>query len=314
VLVRTGIFTLFASSIWALLPLVARAELDLDAAGYGGLLACVGLGAAGGAAMLPSLQGRLSLDVLAAAASAVFAGTLVCLSVLEVVPLLAVALAIGGVAWVAVLASLTTAMTTASPAWVRARSMGVYLLVLQGGLAIGSALWGALAHALGRPVSLAIAAGGLIVTLPLAHRWRVGAAELDLTPSPRRNELNLVGEPGHDAGPVMVLVDYRIDPDDADAFIQGVRELGAVRRRDGASSWGIFRDSTDVSRYLETFVVESWGEYLRQRARLTVADVALQERVRAFHKGDEPPRVFRFIDPGVGPTRLMRRGRTTPLV
>ncbi|MFN2489043.1 MAG: MFS transporter, partial [Actinomycetota bacterium] len=75
----------------------------------------------------------------------------------------------------------------------------------------------------------------------------------------------------------------------------------------------IFRDSTDSSRYLETFVVESWAEYLRQRERLTVADVAIQESVRSFHSA-EPPRVFRFIDPGAGRSRLSRRKRTTPLI
>ena len=186
--------------------------------------------------------------------------------------------------------------------------------MLQGGLAIGSALWGALADAWGRPAALIGAAAGLVITLPAGLRWRVGLSQqLDLTPSPRRNELNLVGEPALDAGPVMVLVDYRIDKEQAGEFLEAVRALGRVRRRDGASGWGIFRDATDPSRYLETFVVESWAEYLRQRARLTVADVELQESVRAFHTGEGPPRVFRFIDPGTERTRLSHRRRTTPL-
>ena len=315
ILVRTGLFTVFASAIWALLPLVARGELELEAAGYGGLLACLGLGAATGAALLPGLQERWSLDALVAVASGVFAGALVALAFLEVVALLAAALALGGFAWVAVLANLTTATTTSSPAWVRARAMGVYLLVLQGGLALGSALWGALAQSTGRPSALVVAAGGLVLTLPAARRWRVSVGrDLDLTPSPRRNELNLVGEPSPGAGPVLVLVDYRIDPARADEFMDAVRALGRIRRRDGASSWGIFRDSTDPSRYLETFVVESWAEYLRQRERLTMADVAVQESVRNFHVGDGPPRVFRFIDPGPDRPRLSRRRRTTPLV
>jgi MFS family permease len=314
VLMRTGVFTLFASAIWALLPLVARGELGLDAAGYGGLLACLGLGAAAGAALLPGLRERLSLDVLVTGSSVAFAGVLAALAFLEVIPLLAAILALGGFAWVAVLANLTTATTTSAPAWVRARAMGTYLLVLQGGLALGSALWGALAEAFGRPATLIAAAAGLVITLPAALRWRVGLSQqLDLTPSPRRNELNLVGEPALEAGPVMVLVDYHIDLDEADEFLQAVRSLGLIRRRDGATEWGIFRDSTDPSRYLETFTVESWAEYLRQRERLTVADVQAQESVRGFHTGEGPPRVFRFIDPGTGRSRSPRRRRTTPL-
>jgi MFS family permease len=315
VLVRTAIFTLFASAIWALLPLVSRGELQLDAAGYGGLLACLGLGAASGAAFLPGLQARVSLDLLVAVSSTVFAGVLVALAYLEVLPLLAALLAFGGFAWVAVLANFTTATTTSAPAWVRARAMGIYLLVLQGGLALGSALWGALAQELGRPTALVVAAAGLVVTLPAGARWRVDVSRhLDLTPSPRRNELNLVGEPALEAGPVLVLLDYRIDPAQADDFLLAVRRLGRIRRRDGASTWGVFRDSTDSSRYLESFVVESWAEYLRQRERLTVADVAVQEQVRSFHRGDGPPRVLRFIDPGAGRPRLSRRKRTTPLI
>ncbi len=314
VLVRTGVFTIFASAIWALLPLVARGELGLDAAGYGGLLACLGLGAVAGAALLPGIRERVSLDVLVTGATIAFAAVLAALAFLDVIPLLAAILAVGGFAWVAVLANLTTATTTSAPAWVRARAMGIYLLVLQGGLAIGSALWGALAEAVGRPAALIGAAGGLVITLPAALRWRVGLSrQLDLTPSPRRNELNLVGEPALEAGPVMVLVDYRIETEQADEFLKAVRTLGRIRRRDGASGWGIFRDSTDPSRYLETFVVESWAEYLRQRARLTVADVEVQESVRAFHTGEGPPNVFRFIDPGTRRSRSSHRRRTTPL-
>ena len=314
VLIRTAMFTVFASAVWALLPLVARGELGLDAAGYGGLLACLGLGAASGAAFLPSLRQRVSLEVLVAAASAALGGVLVTLALLDVVALLAAALVIGGLAWVAVLANFTTATSTWSPAWVRARAMGVYLLVLQGGLALGGAIWGAVAQALGRPTALVVAGLGLVVTVPAGMRWRVGGPqELDLSPSPRRNELDLVWEPGPEDGPILVLVDYRIDPERADEFLAAVRGLGRIRRRDGATRWGIWRDSTNPIRFLETFTVDSWAEYLRQRERLTVADLAVQESVRGFHTDDAPPRVFRFIDPRAGGPRLRKRRGTTAL-
>jgi MFS family permease len=314
VLVRTGMFTVFASAIWALLPIVARAQLGLDAAGYGGLLACLGLGAVAGASLLPGLSERLSLDLVVTGATAAFAVVLAALAFLDVLPLLAAILALGGFAWVAVLANLTTATTTSSPAWVRARAMGIYLLVLQGGIAVGSALWGALAEALGRPTTLVAAAVGLVATLPARLRWKVGVSQkLDLTPSPVRNKLNLVGEPALEAGPVMVLVDYRIDQERAEEFLEAVLALGRIRRRDGAGGWGIFRDSTDPCRYLESFVVESWAEYLRQRARLTMADVEVQETVRSFHTGEGPPRVFRFIDPRARRSRSPLRSRVPPL-
>jgi MFS family permease len=315
VLARTFLFTIFASSVWALLPLVARSRLGLDAAGYGGLLACLGMGAASGAAFLPTLRHRVSLDALVAAASVAYALVLVALAYLAVVPLVAAALVLGGFAWVAVLANFTTATTTSSPAWVRARAMGVYLLSLQGGLALGSVVWGALAGSVGLSTTLFAAAMGLGVTLPAALRWRVsGTQDLDLSPRPRRNDLNLVWEPDLEAGPVLVLVEYLVDPEEAGAFLGAVRALGGIRRRDGASTWGIYRDSTNPARYLESFEIESWAEYLRQRERLTVADVATQERVRGFHRGDEPPRVLRFIDPQDVRPRLARRRGTTPII
>jgi hypothetical protein len=193
--------------------------------------------------------------------------------------------------------------------------MSTYLLVLQGGLAGGSAVWGALAQTIGNPEALVVAGIGLALTLPAALRWRVGREyDLDLTPLPQREEPRLIDEPALGMGPVMILVEYRIDPERAQEFVDAARALGRIRRRDGASSWGIFRDSTDPSRYLETFLVESWDEYLRQRERITVADVGVQERVRDIHAGEEPPRVFRFIDPGARRSRLTGRRRTTPLV
>jgi MFS family permease len=294
VLVRTAVFTAFASAAWALLPLVARRQ-GLGSAGFGGLLACLGLGAVAGAALLPRLRERLSLDAIVTSASVAFAGVSVALALLEELSLLAAILVVGGFAWISALASLTTIATTAAPAWVRARSLGAYLLVFQGAMALGSAAWGGAAEALGQQRTLVGAAIGFAVALPVARRWRLGAAQgVDLTPTPK-GQLQLAWDPDLDEGPVLVLVDYRIEPRRADAFEEAVSELGRIRRRDGATTWGVFRDPTDDRRYIETFVVESWAEYLRQRERLTAADVTVQEGVRAFHTGEGPPGVSRFV-------------------
>jgi MFS family permease len=307
VLVRTALFTLFASATWALLPLVARRQ-GLGSAGYGGLLACLGLGAVAGAVILPRLRERLTMDSLVTLSTIVFAGVSVALAYLDELSLLAAILVVGGFAWITALASLTTITTTAAPAWVRARALAAYLLVFQGAMAIGSAGWGGIAETQGQEMALAIAGAGFAVAVAAGLRWRIGSAQgVDLTPTPPR-ELELEWNPNMDQGPVLVLVDYRIEPERAEEFERAVRELGRIRRRDGARSWGIFRDPTDHRRYIESFVVESWAEYLRQRERLTMSDLRTQEEVRGFHVGEDPPRVSRFVGPARAPASGRRRG------
>ena len=107
--------------------------------------------------------------------------------------------------------------------------------------------------------------------------------------------LRLVIEPNPEAGPVLVTVTFRINPDRAAAFIQAAHELGRVRRRDGAVRWSLFSDPFDPARYMETYVVESWLERQRQLERFTVADHAIRNRVFSFHVGDTPPAVSRMI-------------------
>jgi MFS family permease len=143
VLVRIGVFSLGASALWALLPAVARHDLSLDATGYGIILGSLGLGAVGGALLLPRLRRTLSVDALTAAATLVFALATLAFAYLRLVPVLVVSMMAGGVAWIAMMSSLTAAAQTASPAWVRARALGIYLLVFQGLMAAGSFAWGA---------------------------------------------------------------------------------------------------------------------------------------------------------------------------
>jgi MFS family permease len=296
VLVRAGLFMLCASAFWALLPVIARAELGANAVGYGVLLGCVGLGATGGAALLPRLRQRLSLDGLTGFATVVFAVVCLLTAWWRWLPGLWGVMVIGGLAWIAMMASLNTAAQTTVPSWVRARSLGIYLVVFQGGLGLGSVLWGALAERTGTPTALAMSGAALVLGLAAIPRWRLAAATtLDLTPAAHWPEPHVAVMPEADAGPVHVQVEYRIDPGQAAAFAGAVHELGDVRRRDGAIAWTLYRDPANAGRYVEVFVVESWVEHLRQHERVTEADRAIEERVRSFHRGDTPPAVTHLI-------------------
>jgi hypothetical protein len=208
---------------------------------------------------------------------------------------------LGGMAWTSTTSSLNIAVQLSLPAWVQARSLGIYQMVFQGGLAIGSAFWGGLAERMGTAPALSLAAGALLAGLPIARRFSLASGTgLDHSPGRLASTLNraaphIVIEPNPEDGPVLVTVTFRIDPERAADFIRAAHELGRVRRRDGAVRWSLFADPFDPARYMETYVVESWLARQRQLERFTVADHAIRNRVFGFHVDAAPPVVSRMI-------------------
>jgi len=296
VLVRTGVFIMCASAFWALLPVIARQDLGLSALGYGLLLGCFGLGAIAGAAFLPRVKRRLELDAVMALATIVFALVSVVTAMWRFVPGVGIAMIPGGVAWIAIMASLNGAAQSAAPAWVRARALGIYLIVFQGGLGLGSALWGLAAQHVGASIALAASAGAACVGLAAGRRWPLRAVTtLDLAPSAHWPEPHLDVVPASDEGPVRVEIEYRVDPVNAGAFVKAIGDLETIRRRDGAVSWAIYHDPVREGRYIETFIVESWLEHLRQHERVTAGDRTVQEGIRRFHIAGAPPVVTHLI-------------------
>jgi MFS family permease len=296
VLVRGGSFMLPASAVWALLPLYAREELALGAAGYGILLGFFGIGAVVCGLALPALRSRFGVERVATGAALVFALTQLVLGLVPQFAAAAVALFAAGATWIALLTTLMASAQIAIASWVRARALAAYMLVQFGALALGSAAWGAIAGAAGVPEAFALA--GAAVALGRAVYWRRRLPEgpgPDLAPSPRWPDPEIVRTFEHDRGPALVTVEYQIDPADAEAFARAMRTLRQVRLRDGAIRWGLWDDVGQQGRFLESFVVESWLEHLRQHERITAADRAAQAIAHAFHRGSEPPKVRHFI-------------------
>lgn len=290
VLVRTGLFVPFASALWALLPVLARHEMALDSVGYGILFGCLGAGAVAGAIVLPKMQRRFSKDWLAFGATILLAAAILALAEIRHFAWLCVVLVAGGAAWITLMASFNIATQTAAPSWVRARALALYLLMFQGGMAAGSAVWGAVTERAGISVALWCAAGGLVLGLAAIRRYPLrGVEELDLTPSAHWPEPTIVVQPHPADGPVLVTVEYRIDPQQSRDFTVAMQPVQQQRLRDGALRSGLYSDPTDPSRYVETFVVESWAEHLRQHERVTVNDRVAEDRARAFHIGDAAP-------------------------
>jgi predicted MFS family arabinose efflux permease len=180
VLVRTGAFSLGASSLLALLPILAR---PYGASGYGLMLGSFGLGALGGAAVLPRLRTRLSVDGMVVFDILLFAAMTVLAGRVQAFGWLNLVLFASGTAWIGILACLNVAAQTMSPSSLRARTLSMYLFVLQGGMAVGSVAWGALATKVGVSTTLLCAAGALIVGLLTVRSFRLSSQELQLAPS-----------------------------------------------------------------------------------------------------------------------------------
>jgi MFS family permease len=296
VLIRTFFFIFFISGLWALLPVIVSQDLHLGASGYGLLLGCIGVGAVVGAAVLPQIQRNIPVvDRQVIISTVVLALVMIALGYLRNLLVLCLIATIGGAAWIMLVSCFNVAVQEASPTWVRARALGAYLVIYQGGTAIGSLLWGTVAALLGDPLAILLAALGAVLGLAAGLRWHLADSEKqDLSPwhvsVPR-----LLIEPRPEEGPVMVQIEYCVDPHRAEDFLRAMREVRRMRERDGAFGWFLARDPANEERHIEAFLAESWLDYLRQLDRMTNADHAIEDHARSFHQGNAPPAVTPLI-------------------
>ncbi len=261
---------------------------------YGVLLGAIGTGAAGGAFVLPTLKAKIGADRTAEVGTA---GTAVALLLFALAhePIMALmASVIAGISWIAVVAALNVSAQVALPDWVRGRGLAMYLSVFFGAMTLGSAIWGKVAAATGLPMAHFIAAAGALLAIPLTRRWKLQAAVgIDLTPSVRWPTPVITRAIEDHRGPVLVTMEYRIIPTERDAFLAAIDRLERARRRDGAYAWGVFEDTAEQGRFLETFLIELWLEHLRQHERVTNADRVLEQHVRRLVR--DLPKVTHLI-------------------
>ncbi|MBD9492161.1 MFS transporter [Ensifer sp. ENS11] len=302
VLLRAAVFFAFSSAVWALLPLVARNLLGGDAGFYGVLLGAVGAGAIGGALVMPRLRRLLSADGLLLAAALVTAVVMAGLSSAPPQWVAIILLLSLGAAWITALTTLNGAAQAILPNWVRGRALAVYLTVFNGAMTAGSLAWGAIAELVGVPATLLVGAAGLVVVGVVFHLVKLPAGEADLVASNHWPEPLTASPIDNDRGPVLITIEYRVDPADRQGFTSALYRLSSERRRDGAYGWGVTEDTADAEIMVEWFFVESWAEHLRQHRRVSKADADLQQEVRKFHRGDAAPLVRHLLT--VGPERL----------
>lgn len=293
-LFRTGSAMFFATAMLALLPVVAH-RISGTSVGYGISLAVFGAGSVLGAVLLPRLRALLSEENLVSVALAASSLALLATGRLRSLGALFPVMLLGGAGWMIFISLMNTMVQQLAPAWVRARVLAVFLLVFQGSLALGSVVWGAVAQHADVGFALTAAGAGTAAAVLLRFLAPLPDVDLDLSAWNHWRAPAFVPSLGADLddGPVLVTIEYHVDPARAAAFVRAAHRLGRLRRRDGASRWGIFRDTSAPDRYIETFIVSSWAEHLRQHERPVKADRAVEESARRFAR--ELPTVRHFL-------------------
>jgi MFS family permease len=294
ILLRISLFFLHSTALLALLPLAAKALPGGAAGTFTVLLAAMGAGAIVAALLMPRIRAWLPLQERVLIGTAIQAAGAVVVAFAPNIWVAAPAMAVAGAAWITVANSLTVSAQMALPDWVRARGMSIYQMAVMGSTAAGAALWGQVATWTSIHHALAIAAGTSIALMALAQ-WLVvdRGTEEDLTPSRVLKVPEMQVPPR--SGRIQVRVEYRIDPARAPEFIALMQESRRSRLSQGALDWQLLHDLYEPSRYVEQITDESWTEHLRRFDRVTAADVHLRDRRLAFHVGEEPPQVTRFL-------------------
>lgn len=259
------------------------------------LLGAVGLGAIGGAFIIPHLRKYLSSDSVILITA--IAASLVMVILANAPPKWAafLVLLVLGVAWISALTTMNGTMQAILPNWVRGRALAIYLTVFNGSMALGSLLWGSVAQYIGIPATLVAGAVTTLLAALIFWRIKLPVGEADLTPSHHWPEPALAHQVEHDRGPVLILVEYQINAQQRADFLAVLQALSVIRHKDGAWEWGVTEETEHPEKVTEWFLVESWAEHLRQHHRLSNADVELQQQVLAFHQGSEKPQVRHLI-------------------
>ena len=249
-----------------------------------------------------SLQGALrrrSLNTVVTSGVVLWALAASLVAVTSLLPFAIIGASAAGAAWVTVLSCLSAGTQSVAPAWVRARAVATNLVTNQASLAFGSVIWGTIASFAGIRVTLGLSVVAMILLQTINRRVRVTLAdEADVTPGAQLPDLSIALEPMPNDGPVLIQIEYTIDPENRATFLKSIHATEPTRRRNGAASWRVFRDLEHEGRYVERFVLDSWAEYVRLRTRMTMADRRLQDEVAHLQRPDVPIRVSRFI--GVG--------------
>ena len=298
-IVRVGLFTLCSSALLSLLPLLAKHELALDSIGFGLLLGSFGAGAIiGGIIILPRLR-KASVESLITASIVLLAIVTFTMGYVRVFDLACVVMGLGGIAYITILSKFYTIGIKSAPKWIGARVLAVYLLILNGGLVVGSVIWGAVANTFGIPVTLLVASLALAATIIARKPYSSKLLDdLDFTPAsdhwslPPQSSI----DPKQDDNRALVTIEYKnIDPKLSHEFERSIHELGRILKSEGMAYWELFQDPSDISHYIEIRIADTWTDHMRQHENVTMNVQDMENRILELIKDCPRPTILHYI-------------------
>lgn len=299
VLLRAAVFGFGASSVLALLPLVAKHLVAGGPLTYGLLLGAFGIGAVTGALGASRLREGLSTEAIVRWSGFILALAAALVAVSTFLAATMAALLLAGAGWVLSLSTFNVSVQLSAPRWVVARALALYQMAAFGGLAAGSWVWGEVADTANLSASLLISAGVVLVGVVLG-RWaplsQAGELNLDPLRSQLWNAPTTTVPVDERTGPVVITVEYVIDEHDVEEFLGLMNGRRRTRRRDGARNWRLLRDLHDPRQWIERYETPTWLDYIRLNNRATQDDASVPERLRQLHRGAEGPKVRRRIE------------------
>ena len=299
-IVRAGLFTLCSSALLSLLPLLAKHNLGLNSTGFGFLLGSFGMGAIiAGIAILPRLQPRFSVEFLMTSCIGLLAAVIFTMGYVRDFGILCIVMGIGGAAYITILSNFYTIGIKSAPKWIGARVLAVYLLLLNGGLAVGSVIWGTVANIFGIQITLSIAAVVLAITIIARKRYSTTLVD-DLDFTPAGNDYwslptDLSIDTKSTEAPTLITIEYNLDSKLSGEFEQIVLELGRILKSEGMAYWELFQDPSDIGHYIEIRIADTWTDHLRQHERVTKNVKLMEDKIRTLLKDGPPPVVCHYI-------------------
>lgn len=304
VLVRAFVFGLTGASAAALAPLIARDLLSGDASTYGVLLGASGVGAVFGALMVSGIQARMGNEAASRLLALVSGAAMMLVGFSHSLWLTCAGLFLAGGASILTIALFNISVQLASPRWVTARALSLFSSALTGGIALGAVLWGVVAG--GWTVQIALVASGVALCASplLAFAFPLPEASLDDVEAVEiSHEPEVAMALTLRSGPVVIEIDYRVDPDQARPYYDAMLKVQRTRMRNGAFNWSLSRDIADPALWTERYQCPTWGDYLRMRDRFTQADLVAQRDAEAFILDGAVRRIRRRLERPFGSVR-----------
>jgi MFS family permease len=287
ILLRCVLYTIPIVAVPALMPIVARDLLGGGAATFGILLGGFGAGAMLGALSSATLRHRFTSDSLLRILSALACVAMIAIGQSRWAAVTLLAHVLAGSVWTLAFANFNIAVQLSSPRWVTGRMLATYQSIAFASMALGSWWWGEFASATGLREALTAAGVASLVSLVAARWLPIAVAQLGSLDPRARVELNPPSVEIHSAsGPIVVVIEYRVPPENAVEFAAAINEIGRIRRRDGARAWSICQDIDAVDLWVERFENPTWLDYLRWRTRPTQSDQAVRERLAQLVIGE----------------------------